>query len=158
MKLLISQKTLDRWKIKLLDAKQKEIGGVLFGEHVGDAEFRLVDFTLQRRRGREVSFRRKGREAGKSLKRLSKQHGNDHARFNYLGEWHSHPNAPAVPSRIDCETMQSLRRDKETDANFLVLIVVRVGGLGTLEVSATTFLASGHIVECNVRVENDSEV
>ncbi|WP_291078205.1 Mov34/MPN/PAD-1 family protein [Hyphomonas sp.] len=152
MKLSISQKTLDVWKEELLNAKHKEIGGVLFGEHVGDEEFRLIKFTTQRRRGGEASFKRKGREASRSLKRLSKAHGNDHSRFNYLGEWHSHPNAPAIPSTVDCRTMQSLLDDKTTIANFLVLMILRVNGQQELEVSASTFLASGHILECEIEI------
>lgn len=152
MKLSISQKTIDAWKSEILNAKRNEIGGVLFGEHLGDKEFRLVEFTTQHRRGGEVSFKRKGREASQNLKRLSKTYGNDHRRFNYLGEWHSHPNAPVVPSIVDCRTMQNLLDDKSTNANFLVLMILRVNGLHELEMSANTFLASGHILECEIEL------
>jgi len=154
MKLKIDQKTLEDWKAALVKAKDKEVGGVLFGEHLGERDFQLIEFTQQRRRGDVVSFRRKGREAKRSLKRLSAAHGNDHTRFNYLGEWHSHPNAPAVPSQRDCLTMQNLLADPKTDAHFLVLIILRINGSRNIEMSANAFLASGHILECAIEIEN----
>lgn len=154
MKLRIAQKTLEAWTSALERAGAVEVGGVLFGEHLDAEEFRLLDITEQRRRGDETSFRRKSREATRALKRLSKAHGNDHTRFNYLGEWHSHPNAPAIPSRRDCLTMQSLLVDPTSDANFLVLIIVRLKKTGEMELSANTFLASGHILDCDIVIEN----
>ena len=157
MKLRVKQKTLEKWEGWLRKADRKETGGVLFGEHVGDNDFRLVEITQQKHKGDEVSFRRKPREAKRSLKKLSEAYDNDHTRFNYFGEWHSHPNAPAIPSRRDCVTMQGMLEDKKSDANFLVLIIVRINALGTLELSATTFLAFGHIFECNVHIEHESE-
>lgn len=157
MKLRIDQKTIEQWKSALSKAKEKEVGGVLFGEHVGERDFRLIEFTQQRRRGDVVSFRRKGCEAKRSLKKISAAYGNEHTRFNYLGEWHSHPNAPAVPSQRDCLTMQSLLADPKTDANFLVLIILRINGSRDIEMSANAFLSSGHILECEIEIEIKSK-
>lgn len=154
MKLRIAKQTLEAWTLALEKASTKEIGGVLFGEHVGTEDFRVVNITEQRRKGGEASFRRKSREAKRALKRLSAAHGNDHERFNYLGEWHSHPNTPAIPSHRDCLTMQSLLADTPSDANFLVLIIVRINGFGDIELSANTFLASGHMLECDIQIED----
>ena len=97
MKLRIAQKTLEGWKLALVTAGTREIGGVLFGEHVGTEDFRVVNITQQRRRGGEASFRRKSREAKRGLKRLSAAHGNDHERFNYLGECIPIPMLPLYP-------------------------------------------------------------
>lgn len=157
MKLRIAQKTLEAWRSALGSAGTKEVGGVLFGEHVGAEDFRVVEITKQRRKGGEVSFRRKSREAKRALKRLSKTHGHNYTRFNYLGEWHSHPNAPVMPSQRDCLTMQSLLADPDSDAYFLVLIIVRINGFGQIELSANTFLASGHMLECSIQIEDSQK-
>ena len=157
MKLRIQQRTLEIWVNLLRKAGTKETGGILFGEHVDNDEFRLLEITKQRRKGDEVSFRRKPREAKRSLKKLRAAYDNDHTRFNYLGEWHSHPNAPAIPSRLDGETMQGLLADPKSDAHFLVLIIVRLNERDELELSANAFLASGHILECEVIIEPDTK-
>lgn len=92
MKLRIAQKTLDGWAKALRRARRREIGGVLFGEHVGEADFRIVEATTQARGGNDVAFQRKAGKARRDLKSLARRHGCDPERFNYLGEWHSHPN------------------------------------------------------------------
>lgn len=143
---------LDAWREELKRAKRNEIGGVLFGEHVGTDEFTLLEFTIQRKRGGKTSFKRRWQEATRNLERFSKEYGNDHRRFNYLGEWHSHPNAPVSPSTMDIHTMRDLLKDESTDANFLVLIVLRVNGEKELEISANTFLASGHVLGCEIEL------
>jgi integrative and conjugative element protein (TIGR02256 family) len=152
MKLIIDQKLIESWKSTLLKAKQKEIGGVLFGEHIGDKEFRLVEFTLQSQQGGEASFRRIGCEARKSLKQISQSYGNDHTQFNYLGEWHSHPNSLVIPSEKDCETMHAILDDESTSSNFLVLMILKINHQSNIELSASTFLASGHILECQIAI------
>ncbi len=152
MKLLIDKEILESWRMALIEAKQNEVGGILFGEHIDNEEFRLVEFTIQKKQGNKASFRRKANEARKSLKNLSKAYGNEHAQFNYLGEWHSHPNSLAIPSEMDIETMQSILNDESSVANFLVLMVLKVNHENFIEMSASTFLASGHILECQIEI------
>lgn len=157
MKLQINQKTLEAWKTALINAGENEIGGVLFGEHLGEEDFRLIEFTQQRLNGNAMSFQRIASEARTSLKRLSTDHGNDHTRFNYLGEWHSHPNTSAAPSQVDYITMKNLLADPETSANFLVLMILRVSEGRDIELSINTFLASGHVLECELDIERNSK-
>ena len=155
MKLRIARTTSEQWADALQRAKSREIGGVLFGEHVGEDDFRLIAATEQRRRGRAVSFKRKSSTARRELRKLSRKYEDDHERYNYLGEWHSHPNVPAQPSAQDEHKMWSILEDPECDSNFLVLIIVRLGPENTLELSATTYLASGHILACDVEIEEN---
>jgi hypothetical protein len=67
------------------------------------------------------------------------QTGNNYARFNYLGEWHSHPHFAPLPSDEDVNTMQSIVDDPIADMNFLVLLVVRLTAKQTMEMTATAF-------------------
>lgn len=157
MKLRVPQKVIEMWVAGLEKAGSREIGGVLFGEHVGDADFRIVEATEQRRRGKQVSFRRKGSDARRALDRFSKAHDHDHARFNYLGEWHSHPGAPAAPSSVDITTMQDLVTHPKTQANFLVLAIVKLAGERRFEISANAFLKSGHVLACDIEVETEED-
>ena len=51
--------------------------------------------------------------------------GNDFRRFNYLGEWHSHPSFSAHPSREDIATMTDLVENGE-GITFAALMIVRL--------------------------------
>ena len=154
MKLRISPQTIDGWTTALRRARRREIGGVLFGEHVGEADFRIVEATTQARGGSEVTFQRKAGKALRDLKSMSRRHGDDPERFNYLGEWHSHPHGPAVPSHVDEITMYQLLADPETTVNFLVLLINHLNEQGELELSAIAYLASGHKIPCDTVIES----
>jgi proteasome lid subunit RPN8/RPN11 len=153
MILRIPPKTVDHWVKLLRRAGSRETGGVLFGEHVGEADFRIVEATAQRLGGGPVAFKRNGGKAQRDLKSLSRRYGDDPSRFNYLGEWHSHPHVPATPSPIDEVTMHKLLSDPNCDVNFLVLLITRLSNAGTLELSASTYLATGQKLDCDVIFE-----
>jgi hypothetical protein len=65
--------------------------------------------------------------------------GADYSRFNYLGEWHSHPTFDAVPSPTDIRTMHSLVSDPAVGVNFLVLLVARLSIERQIEATAVAF-------------------
>jgi proteasome lid subunit RPN8/RPN11 len=123
----------------LRSAGRRETGGVLMGEHVSEAVFRIKDLTVQRR-GSFASFVREVGAALKPLRRFFGETGRDYARYNYLGEWHSHPSFPTEPSRTDSESMWSIVEDPVVGANFAVLLIARLGSGGELEASATAYL------------------
>ena len=154
MKLQIAKPAIEAWRNALRRAGPNEVGGILFGEHIGEAEFRVVEVTYQRRQGDESAFRRKGRLARRELKRMSTEHEHNYERFNYLGEWHSHPNASVFPSVRDTLTIREILDHPDTAANFLVLLIVRLTQTGALEMSAHTFLASGQILECEIEIQD----
>ena len=153
MKLRIIQKTIDKWISALIHARAREIGGVLFGEHLGVADFKIVEATIHEQNCNEDTFLREVNKARCDLKVLSNQHGDKPEQFNYLGEWHSHPNAPVTPSVIDEITMRELLDDPETTVNFLVLLINRLNESGMLEIFASAYLASGHKIPCEIILE-----
>jgi Prokaryotic homologs of the JAB domain len=51
-------------------------------------------------------------------------------RFNYLGEWHSHPSFLPEPSATDHKSMREMIEDPKLGANFVVLMVVKLNGAG----------------------------
>tara|TARA_R100000935_G_scaffold14778_2_gene29478 strand:- start:2642 stop:3157 length:516 start_codon:yes stop_codon:yes gene_type:complete len=154
MKLRISGDLVAAWQKDLIKAGKREIGGVLFGEQIAEGDFRLVEATRQRfGGGTRDRFHRRGRPARKAIEVLHNIHGGDAERFNYLGEWHSHPSAPALPSIRDQVTMFQLLADQAGAVNFLVLLIVRVNGARALEMGAAAYLASGHRIGCQIVIE-----
>lgn len=139
---------------KLIPALEKagacEIGGVLMGEHVNEAEFRIVDLTIEKQLGNALFFLRLVRDAVGSLKEFFKQTGYNYRKFNYLGEWHSHPTFPLVPSQKDTQSMLEIVSDSDTGANFAVLLIVQLKDIQEIEATATVFLQDGRFFECEL--------
>jgi integrative and conjugative element protein (TIGR02256 family) len=123
----------------LRSSGRKETGGVLMGEHVSEDVFRIKDLTVQRR-GTFASFVREVGAALKPLRRFFRETGCDYTRYNYLGEWHSHPSFPTEPSHTDSESMWDIVEDPEVGANFAVLLIARLGAGGDLDASVTAYL------------------
>lgn len=139
MQLLLPSRLIKRLQTELKRARDREIGGLLMGEHVHDEVFRIVDITVQRSGGDRACFIRRPRDHQEALKKFFARTGNDFTRFNYLGEWHSHPSFIPSPSSTDLATMQSLVTDSSVGANFLVLLIAKCNSLGHFEASATLF-------------------
>ena len=70
------------------------------------------------------------------------QKKNNYQKFNYLGEWHSHPLFSVQPSNKDHHTMRELISDPKVGANFVVLLIFRLKD-NNLEGSAHTYLPNG---------------
>ena len=154
MRIRIERRTLEDWVKHLKLAGPREIGGVLFGEQLGEGYFRIVEATRQRSRtGTGSRFCRNGTQARNVIMSLHRRYGGRGERFNYLGEWHSHPNAPTLPSPRDELTMAQLVAEQAGAVNFLVLAIVRISEVGVLEIGARTYLTSGHALPCDVEVE-----
>src|SRR5687767_12943368 len=97
-----------RLRQALRRAGLREIGGMLFAEQLAPAHFRLMDFSLDLFSGSHTHFRRNPQAHQQALNEFFENTGRDFSRFNYLGEWHSHPLFSITPSVEDTETMQSL--------------------------------------------------
>jgi [CysO sulfur-carrier protein]-S-L-cysteine hydrolase len=61
------------------------------------------------------------------------------ARFNYLGEWHSHPSFGVHPSAQDIVTMTDIVETKGSAIAFAVLLIVRLRWCLWLDHSLTVF-------------------
>lgn len=117
-----------------------ETGGVLMGEHVSTDEFRIVDFTVQRSRGTFASFLRLPNYHEGLLERFFRHTDNNFRRFNYLGEWHSHPSFDVRPSGSDVAAMREIVDDTLTGATFAVLVIVRLRQPDMIEAGAFLFI------------------
>lgn len=102
-----------------------EVGGILFGEHIDTEHFRVVELTIDEQ-GLIASFKRSIQHALGSCKRFFSRTNHDYSRFNYLGEWHSHPSYEVFPSLRDDQSMLDIVCDETVGANFVVLAIVRL--------------------------------
>jgi len=128
-----------RMRSLLRRARSREIGGVLMGEQFGDGHFRIVDFSVDDLTGGFAHFVRDPDHHRIALAAFFERTGADYARYNYLGEWHSHPSFPVHPSLEDCRSMTSLV-EGERDIEFAVLMIVRLRFWFKVECSTNLFV------------------
>lgn len=131
------------------------MGGILVGEHMGFDQFRIIDISFQKSGGALAHFVRDPKHHKAFLADFFARTGNDYQRFNYIGEWHSHPLFEPIPSDKDIRTMSQLVIDPDVGVNFAVLIIVRLRGWSRLRISSTMF-QPGRIPE-DVAVEIEPE-
>jgi hypothetical protein len=129
----------------------RECGGILMGEHVGVNHFAVRALTVQRP-GAIAYFVRGLTGVLKAIKAYCNSTGNNYSRFNYLGEWHTHPLFSVQPSTQDHVTMRDIVTDKRVGANFVVLLIFRLTS-GAIEGSAHTYLPDGSVHRSELDLE-----
>lgn len=148
--LLLPTDLSDRIKAALRKAGHREIGGILMAEHVGVDTFSLTDLTIHRR-GTIASFVRRIEEALGFLRAFFHRTNHDYTKFNYIGEWHSHPCFEPEPSLKDDASMQEIVGDATIGANFVVLLIVKLSPEGGLLTSIYSYLPNGEKVRAKVQ-------
>jgi integrative and conjugative element protein (TIGR02256 family) len=123
----------------LLRSGRREIGGILMAEHVGTNEFVVREITIHRI-GTFATFVRKIEEAIGRLGSFFERSNRHYERFNYIGEWHSHPSFEAEPSSVDDASIVQIVCDPKVGANFVVLLIVKLDGKGSIRGSVHTYL------------------
>ena len=150
IELVIPAEIREALRSALDDAGKREVGGVLMAEHVGPNRFELKEVTVHRR-GTLASFIRRIEEAIGRLASFFDRTKHDYARFNYIGEWHSHPIFEPEPSGRDDLSMMEIVRDQDVGANFAVLLVVKLDESGQLVGTLHTYLPDGSKYRSDVR-------
>lgn len=136
----------------LIRAGTREIGGLIMAEHIGTNRFIVRDVTINRR-GTFASFVRRIQGVWSKLSQFFDQTKHDYTRFNYIGEWHSHPSFNPCPSTKDHSTMKEIIADNTVGANFVVLLVVKLGAAQSLIGTAHTYLPGGMHEESEVVIQ-----
>jgi integrative and conjugative element protein (TIGR02256 family) len=139
MVVLVPSEIVSRLRAELRVAGRVEVGGLLMGEHLKSDKFKIADITAQQHGGTRTGLVRDPKEHAALLSAFFDRTGRDYTRFNYVGEWHSHPCSPPTPSVADVAEMKRLVDDPNVGANFLVLIVVKLRWFGRLAATATLF-------------------
>src|SRR5215475_1113383 len=115
-----------RFRSALRQAGVREIGGMLFAEQIRPDYFRIIDFSLDSFSGSHITFRRDPEAHQSTLNQFFQRTGRDFQRFNYLGEWHSHPSFSVRPSAQDIQTMMDLVEDRNSVISFAILLIIRL--------------------------------
>lgn len=157
MQLLLTTRIAKRLHREMRRAGRQEIGGLLMGEHVGEEVFRVADVSVQHSGGTHVSFIRDPSKHQAQLREFFARTGQDYSRFNYLGEWHSHPSFEPTPSPKDIQTMQSIAEDHEVGANFLTLLIATLTNEAEIHVTAMAFRAGMPPIPVLVSIDTDNE-
>ena len=124
MRLIIPRLVSDQLVNALREAGARETGGILMGEQIREGYFRIHEVTVQSNAGTTGSFLRTPRQATTALSRFFDETGHDYRRFNYLGEWHSHPSLSLEPSLKDHATMCRMLHDRTVGASFAALLIL----------------------------------
>jgi proteasome lid subunit RPN8/RPN11 len=154
MQVLLPNKIASKLIRALRKAGHQEIGGILMGECLEADCFRIVDLTIQQQGGAFASFIRSISSTVVPLKRFFQRTNHEYQRFNYLGEWHSHPSFCTEPSARDIHTMWEMLDDPTVGANFLVLLIVRLNAAETLESTLTVFVPQQPPFQAEFKLEN----
>jgi integrative and conjugative element protein (TIGR02256 family) len=145
-------------QLTLIDALDRagtnECGGVLMGEHIGYNQFAVRTLTVQGG-GTFASFLRGTRAALRAVKEFLHRSNHEYTRFNYLGEWHSHPSFSVQPSDTDHRSMLDIVTNPRVGANFVVLLIFKLASQGTLEGSAYTYLRDGSVLPSQLLLEGN---
>ena len=152
MKLQVHPEQLQTLAAHLAKAGDREIGGVLVGEHMSENVFRLVDLSFQVSPGTDSCFVRRPDEHERFFADFFERTGRDFERFNYMGEWHSHPSFAAWPSRVDHAQMQAIVEDGAHAPLFSVLVVARLAGRTEIQLSATAYRAHARATPVDVEL------
>lgn len=135
-------------------AGMNEIGGQLYGEQLAPSDFLVTDLTLPSRPGTIAQFVVDLLEAAGDAVRFFVRTKHEYTRFNYIGEWHSHPSFAVCASETDVATMRALVGDTEFQGSFAILMIVRLDQ-STLTTAAWVFDPQGN--EHGIALEVDIE-
>jgi hypothetical protein len=153
LKLILPPDISGKIRTALEKAGKREVGGVLLAEHVGPDEFAVREITVHRR-GAISSFVRLIEEALGRIAEFFQSVNHDYVRFNYLGEWHSHPSFEPEPSGRDDASMREIVQDPKVGANFVALLIVKLDGDGGLLASVHAYLPDGGTHRGNVTIKS----
>jgi proteasome lid subunit RPN8/RPN11 len=138
MRVEITREVRARLRRALCAARRREIGGVLMGEQIERGHFRIIELTIDSRTGGEAHFVRSPEDHAAALYAFFERTGNEFDRFNYLGEWHSHPRFSVTPSVQDAASMVELVHC-DRGIEFAALLIVRLDWWHRIACSCTLF-------------------
>ncbi len=126
MRIRVARNEIEKLLVALRGARLREAGGQLYGEQLVPSHFKVNELTVQPQLGSRAHFTVDIAAALRDANIYFERTGHNYQRFNYIGEWHSHPSFEVSPSDEDRTTMLDLVRDAEFRGTFAVLMIVRL--------------------------------
>lgn len=128
MRLKLPDNQVGMLREALRHAGTREIGGQIYGEQLAPSDFLATELTVQRQRGSFARFIVDLMQATRDAMRFFERTRHQYMRYNYIGEWHSHPSFEILPSSTDVAAMRGLVADPEFKGQFAVLMITRLDG------------------------------
>ena len=102
----------------------KEFGGLLIGQYINDNREVVIYETVlpSEYKSSRFSFERGSLGLKRTLERLYKQAPT----LIYVGEWHTHPDGPAIPSQTDMKALQEIVQDESVFINNPILLIISI--------------------------------
>lgn len=137
LSLRIPRQQLAELQVYLTQGGKREIGGWLIAKQITPGEFELVGFTVDLEVGTRDRFDSLPEPHSEQMDRILLENNDRTGRVDYLGEWHSHPTFPPVPSKIDMAAMTDMVEN--SGPLFAALVIVRLMGNASIQATITTF-------------------
>ena len=150
MKLTLPSDQRAKLEEALRRAGTNEIGGQMFGEQLAPSNFVITELSIQARKGTFARFVVDVVAATKAALRFFDSTRHQYTRYNYIGEWHSHPSFAVMPSGQDLASMRRLVTEEEFAGTFAVLMIVRLDS--NLEAGAWYFDPCGREGDAELEV------
>lgn len=128
MRLRLPPDQIAKLRDALRRANTREIGGQVFGEQLAPSDFVATELTFQKRPGTFARFVVDIIQSARDAMRFFDRTAHQYTRYNYIGEWHSHPSFAVHPSDVDVAAMRRLVSDPEFKGGFAVLLITRLDG------------------------------
>jgi hypothetical protein len=153
VRIRVAHDQLEKLLVALRGAGRREAGGQLYGEQLAPSHFKVNELTVQEQLGTRAHFTVNIPSALRDATTYFERTGHNYQRFNYIGEWHSHPSFDVSPSDEDRTTMLDLVRDTEFKGTFAVLMIVRLDR-SALSCGAWVFDAQRGMLPVTLEIEH----
>ena len=113
---------------KGLEHYPKEFGGLLVGRYSSDRKMVVLVATIlpTRFKSSQYSFER----GMQGVREILQEYYEQSPRLLYVGEWHTHPDGPAIPSATDIRALQEITCHSEVHIENPVLLILSLGNHG----------------------------
>lgn len=109
---------------KQFDKNTNEAGGVLVGRFISNSKNVVIDYVSIPMKGdirRRRFFNRKRKEHQEFV---DKYWNEGEGTFNYIGEWHTHPESIPRPSTIDKSEWKRILKEAKYNSDYLLFCIV----------------------------------
>jgi [CysO sulfur-carrier protein]-S-L-cysteine hydrolase len=137
LSLTVPRSQLAKLRIHLKKGGNREIGGWLVAEQTAPGKFELVGLTVDLEVGTRDRFDSLPEPHSQQMDRILLENSGRAGRVDYLGEWHSHPTFPPIPSQIDVAAMTDMVENN--GPSFAALVIVRLMADASIQATITTF-------------------
>ncbi|WP_276328192.1 Mov34/MPN/PAD-1 family protein [Evansella clarkii] len=130
-KLKINDEVIERFRVyRQLESTATEAGGVLMGRFIEDSDDIIIDLITEptEKDIRKRCFFKKHLETHQDL--VDEIWEESDGTFNYLGEWHTHPEKHPSPSFHDRREWKKVLRKTQCESSLLFFFIIGTESIG----------------------------